>query len=160
MTDADLADVAGWLETQRVARWWLADISAEAKLATYRDRVLDPGSPTTMLIVVVEGRPVGFCQSYRWGDYPQAAETVGAAPEEFGIDYAIGAAEVVGHGLGTQVVRALVDRVRRAHPGAGIVVDPAADNLASRRVLEKNDFQLARDAAPGSRAVYRLPAVT
>lgn len=60
-------------------------------------------------------------------------------------------------------VAALVRLVRSAHPGAGIVADPEAANVASRRVLEKNGFELLAERPVASEptgavmAVYRLP---
>jgi hypothetical protein len=40
------------------------------------------------------------------------------------------------------LIAALVDEVRRHHPGCGVVVDPDARNTASRKVLERNGFSL------------------
>jgi hypothetical protein len=36
----------------------------------------------------------------------------------------------------------LVTEIRRRHPGAGILTTPEAANTASRRVLERNGFDL------------------
>jgi aminoglycoside 6'-N-acetyltransferase len=80
------------------------------------------------------------------------------------VDYAIGEPARVGRGVGTEVIAALVGVVRAARPGCGIVADPDARNPASRRVLEKNGFQLVAvkemDSEPTDdpMAVYRLPA--
>jgi aminoglycoside 6'-N-acetyltransferase len=95
-----------------------------------------------MLMVTLDGTPVGWCQWYRWADYPADAEPIGARDGEIGIDYAIGDPAKVGHGVGTMLIAALITEVRRRHPGAGVLVDPAAANTSSRRVLEKNGFQL------------------
>ena len=69
----------------------------------------------------------------------------------------------VGRGAGTRLIAALVALIRRQHPGAGILAGPDAANIASRRVLEKNGFELVavRPVAtePGDTlmAIYRLP---
>ena len=79
-----------------------------------------------------------------------------------GIDYAVGEATLLGRGLGTELVAALVKVVRTAHPGCGVVADPDERNIPSRRVLEKNGFELMRIAALDSEptndpvAIYRL----
>jgi hypothetical protein len=56
-----------------------------------------------------------------------------------------------------------VHQVRQTAPSAGLITDPEASNIASRRVLEKNGFRLLdlrrmtfeHSAAP--MAGYRLP---
>jgi len=88
-----------------------------------------------------------------------------AADDEVGIDYAIGEPGRTGTGVGTQLVAVLVAELRREHPGVGVLVDPDAANLASRRVLENNGFFLvaARPVFTEPRnvpmAIYRLPAI-
>lgn len=92
-------------------------------------------SRTHALLATEHSTPVGWCQWYRCRDYPDHAAGVGAGPDDVGIDYA------VGHpgkrrGTGTALVAAPVAGIRRRHPGAGIIADPEAANVASRRVLE------------------------
>ena len=66
--------------------------------------------------------------------------------------------------MGTELISALVELVRAARPRCGIIADPDAQNVASRRVLEKNGFGLvtvkAMNAEPTDdpMAIYRLPA--
>jgi RimJ/RimL family protein N-acetyltransferase len=67
---------------------------------------------------------------------------MGAHDGEIGIDYAIGDPAHVGRGVGTTLIATLTTEIRRRHPGAGILADPDAANMASRRVLEKNGFHL------------------
>ncbi len=42
-----------------------------------------------MLTLTGEGASIGWCQWYRWADYPAAAAAIDARPGEAGIDYAI-----------------------------------------------------------------------
>src|ERR1022692_833053 len=92
------------------------------------------------------------------------AAAMGAHAGEAGIDYAIGDPARVGRGAGARLIAALVTEVRRQCPRAGILADPDASNAASRRVLEKNGFELVavRPVAtePGGTpmAIYRLPS--
>jgi aminoglycoside 6'-N-acetyltransferase len=166
MTEADLVLVAGWLREPHVARWWLQEESADEQLREYAERVAGRGDlATTMLIVVEPERgPVGWCQWYRWEDYPDEARELDTRPGEVGLDYALGDPAAIGRGLGTEMIAALVREVRRHHPGCGIVVEPEASNDASRAVLERNGFVLVdvrplafeRNARP--MAIYRLQA--
>jgi aminoglycoside 6'-N-acetyltransferase len=162
MVATDLAVVGGWLEHPHVARWWTADTTADAVLAVYRTRLEGIDTRTTMLMAEVDGSAIGWCQWYRWGDYPDEADALGATSREVGIDYAIGERERLGHGVGTALVAALVAEVRRHVPGCGVLVDPDAANPASRGVLERNGFSLvdvrsvATEPRAAPRAIYRL----
>ena len=117
-----------------------------------------------MLTVTLDSTPAGWCQWYLWADYPADAEAIGARDGEIGIDYAIGDPAQVGWGVGTTLIATLVTEIRRRHPGAGILADPDAANMASRRVLEKNGFHLtavrpvATEASDAPMAIYRLPS--
>ena len=143
MTEADLPTVGAWLLLPHVARWWTPDTTAEAEIAQYRERIGQHSEPAThMLMVTLDGVPVGWCQWYRWADYPADAEAIGARDREIGIDYAIGDLAWVGRGVGTTLIAALTTEVRRRHPGAGIVADPDAT-----------------EASDAPMAIYRLRAL-
>lgn len=160
---ADLTLVERWLGEPHVARWFLAGSSLEAELADIRSSVAGT-QPVHMYVVCDDGVPVGWCQWYRCHVDPAWAADIGAEPGDCGIDYAIGDQARVGSGVGTEMIAALVALVRKALPGCGIVADPDAGNTASRRVLEKNRFELvgikAMDSEPTDdpMAIYRLPA--
>ncbi len=165
MTDADLSDVESWLHEPHVERWWVPDTTVAAEVEEYRRRVVGEGDTATVMLVITEdGAPIGWCQWYRWDAYPDEAEAMGALAREVGIDYAIGEPGAVGRGLGTEMVAALVAEVRRQHRGAGVLVDPDAANRASRRVLERNGFDLvavrpvACEPTDNPMAIYRLHA--
>jgi RimJ/RimL family protein N-acetyltransferase len=138
MVENDLALVAAWLREPHVSRWWREDPAAE--IDGYR-RCIEGTDPTVALIAEAEGGPVGWCQWYRWHEYPQAAQ-FGARPGEIGIDYAIGAPDAVGRGIGTELIDALLRQARIAEPTAPVLVAVDVANTASRRVLEKNGFRL------------------
>ena len=144
MTEADLPLIRGWLQQPHVARWWPQDDPAEEELEQYRQRLTGEVDDGTRLLMVVErGRgAIGWCQWYRWEDTPDEARELGALPGECGFDYAIGDPTAIGRGLGTEMNAVLVDEIREHHPGCGLIVEPDAANVASRRVLERNGFEL------------------
>lgn len=164
MTLVDLLPVGRWLREPHVARWFIPESTAEKELAKYRKRIERPNNSTVMCTVELDRLSIGWCQWYRWRDYPEAAEAVGAREGEVGADYAIGNPDVVGHGIGTDMIRALVDEVRHRVPTAGLLVAPEFENRASCRVLEKNGFALVEirpvKTEPHNRpmAIYRLAA--
>lgn len=163
MTEEDLPAVEAWLGLPHVARWWSPDGTPEQDVAKYRERICGTGGgPATMLTVTWAGNPIGWCQWYRWADYPAEAAAIDAQPGEAGIDYAIGDPAWIGRGAGTLLIAALVAEVRRPHPRAGVCSAPEAANTPSRRVLEKNGFRLeavrpvATEPTDAPMAIYRL----
>jgi aminoglycoside 6'-N-acetyltransferase len=163
---ADLPQVRRWLQQPHVARWWLEDeTAAEEELERWRQLLtgeLDEGTHLLMVIERERGVAVGWCQWYRWDDEPDEARELGALPGECGFDYAIGDPAAIGRGLGTEMNAVLVDEIRNQHPGCGLIVEPEAANLASRRVLERNGFalvdvrRLAFEPHDRPMAIYRL----
>jgi aminoglycoside 6'-N-acetyltransferase len=165
MGEEDLPRIAGWLRLPHVARWWTPDTTAEAEIARYRQRI-GPGclGDTIMLTVLRDRRPIGWCQWYRWADYPDEEAAMGARDGEAGIDYAIGDPASIGRGTGTELIAVLVAEIQHRLPGAGVLAGPDAANIASRRVLEKNGFELvavrrvATEPSDAPIAIYRLRA--
>jgi aminoglycoside 6'-N-acetyltransferase len=162
MHEGDLPLVESWLREPHVARWYVAGSTAEREIDDLRQSVTG-AHPVHALVVLEDDAPIGWCQWYHCEVDPEWASEMGAAPDDVGIDYAIGEPASVGRGLGTALVAALVRRVRAEEPGAAFTSDPDAENVASRRVLEKNGFQLvgvrslASEPTDGPMAIYRLP---
>lgn len=157
MEAVDLPAVVGWMRQPHVARWWLEGSTLDKELDDCA-RSIRGEQPTNILVVLEDDRQIGWCQWYRYADYPNDAPAIDAAPDEIGIDYAIGEQDAVGHGLGTQLIAALVDEVRSELPDARFIVDPSAANLPSRRVLEHNGFIFVEERLVDGvmTAIYRL----
>ncbi|MCU1599960.1 MAG: acetyltransferase [Frankiales bacterium] len=153
LTDVDLEQVDEWLDAPHVRRWWVED-----KASQYLP-VLSGEDPMHVLIAIHEERQVGLGQWYRWDDEP--SRTVYGIPEgAAGIDYLIGHAHDCERGLGTALVAALVE----AAAPCPVWVPVEESNEPSRRVLEKNGFELMAVKAcelpeepwAGPQAIYRL----
>lgn len=161
MEMADLDLVAAWMDEPQVARWFLIASTIEEEIEGLR-RCLLGEEPTEVLVIADHDEPIGWCQWYLCREYPEHAEGVGAGPDDIGIDYAIGDPARRGIGLGTALIAELVSYIRRQHRNAGVIADPEASNVASRRVLEKNGFTLlevrpvASEPTPAPMAIYRL----
>ncbi|MEO7261183.1 MAG: GNAT family N-acetyltransferase [Jatrophihabitantaceae bacterium] len=163
LTPADLPLLSQWFSAAHVERWW----HESSDLAEIRSEYLpsiEGSEPSHVLIAELPAGPFGLAQWYRWSDYPDHAHSLGADPDEAGFDYLIGSPDLCGRGIGTRLITALVKHIReRDATVAGFVVDPEVANAASRRILEKNGFELIAvkeipdpDGHPiGPTAIYR-----
>lgn len=162
MTAADLDLVRAWMTEAHIAKWYLSGSTIEREIAELEKCVTNE-EPTHALVVVQDGRDIGWCQWYRCSDYPEHAKALGAEPNDIGLDYAVGDPTRIGQGIGTALIGTLVVHIRKRHPGSGLIADPEAANRASRRVLEKNGFVLQAERAMATEltdapmAIYRLP---
>ncbi|MFQ1001429.1 GNAT family N-acetyltransferase [Modestobacter sp. SSW1-42] len=136
---ADLPLLGRWLADPLVARWWQDDPSPDAVEAQYGPSI-DGTDPTAVYLGLVDGRPFGLVQVYRFADEPASlAELAAVCPVPDGtlsIDYLVGAPADRGRGLGTAMIAAAVARGFADHPDAADVLVPVvAANEASWRAL-------------------------
>jgi aminoglycoside 6'-N-acetyltransferase len=141
MTSGDLDLMTTWRGTEAVRRWWGVgrEQTPEEIRRMYAERV-DGRTPTRMWVVEVNGRSIGFVQDYRVGDYPEYA-VLAPDPDAIGVDYAIGADEWRGRGLGPAILWAWMLGARRRLPDAtSYFAAPDHRNAASLRILAKAGF--------------------
>jgi RimJ/RimL family protein N-acetyltransferase len=138
----DVALVHEWRQRPHVREWWspvdtLGDVERK-----YRPRIDGP-EPKSVYLIVLAGRPIGLIQTFLVGDYPEdwPAEL---EPGTAGVDLFIGDEDLLGRGLGSQVIRAFVREVVFARAGTtACVADPDIRNGASIRAFEKAGFRRA-----------------
>lgn len=142
-TWADVPLFSRWLAAPHVATWWREAADDQAIVDRYGP-ALDGRDSTELFAVEVDGRAVGFAQRYRLADDPvwQAAlAPAGVPPEAAGIDYLIGEPELVGQGIGPQLISQLVADTWARHPDVtAVVADVDQQNRRSWRALEKAGF--------------------
>jgi RimJ/RimL family protein N-acetyltransferase len=142
MTEEDLRLVHEWLRRPHVQRWWNDRPSYEG----VRDRYLpaiEGTDPTDLYIAHLDGRPIGFVQTYLVSSYPGFARLVGAGEGVAGMDLLIGEEELTGRGLGTELIRRFAEEVVFANPAtSACLADPHVENLASIRAFEKAGFRI------------------
>jgi len=145
LTPSDLPTVHDWLGRAHISRWWGERGTYEATLAEYLPSI-DGRDPTDVFLILVDARPVGMIQTYLVSDYPDYAAIVDVGEEVAGVDVFIADQQLLGRGLGTEVISAFVSDVVFAREATrACVADPDVANLASLRAFEKAGFTRGRE---------------
>ena len=142
LTETDLPLLTGWLNRPHVAERW--DTRAARSLEDVRQKYLPRmanGSTTIPYLAYRDGVPIGYIQSYvamHCGDgwWPDERD-----PGVRGIDQFLADANNLGHGVGTEMVRAFVRDLFRDRCVTRVQADPAPDNLRAIRCYEKAGFR-------------------
>lgn len=159
MTERDLPMLHAWLNRDHVVEWWGGDDarpSLDEVLCDYRPRVLAE-ERVTPYIAMRAGVPMGFAQSYiamGSGDGWWVDET---DPGVRGIDQFLANPEDLNRGLGTLMVRSLVELLFQDPAVTRVQTDPAPHNLRAIRCYEKAGFRRVRVVdTPDGPAMYML----
>lgn len=135
-TDTDLALYTRWLAQAHVRRWfaptedWLAEINARKDTFAF----------IRHFMILLDGTPIGFCQYY---PYELGGEDWhGSVPLQgtYSIDYLIGETACLRKGYGAEAIRLLVEDIFSIPQAERIIVQPEAENEASRRALQRAGF--------------------
>jgi len=148
-----------WLNRPHVVEWWGGEEERPSL-----DEVQQDYLPTTMAeegvtpyIAMLNGEPIGYTQSYialGSGDGWWEDET---DPGVRGIDQTLANSDQLNKGLGTKLVRALVELLFSDDTVTKIQTDPAPENLRAIRCYEKAGF--VRDSniiTPDGPAIYMV----
>jgi aminoglycoside 6'-N-acetyltransferase len=143
---SDFPLLAHWLRQPHVARWW-ADDASPAGLESDYGPVIDGTEPAEVFIVLRDREPVGLAQRLRLAAYPEYETAIGALmpvpPATWSIDYLLGEERFTGHGCGTEMLMAFVDRLWAETDACCLLVPVHVENRASWRALERAGFVIA-----------------
>jgi uridine kinase/RimJ/RimL family protein N-acetyltransferase len=146
----DLPLLDAWLAAEYVSPWFGPPANAEQDPLGEQDAV-------HRFIALLADRPIGLIQIYRWSDFPENAAVVGANAGDVGMDYLIGEADQIGHGLGPALIEAFLDQ-HASHRGevTAVRVDVSEANRRSWRCLEKAGFRRDREGVlfPGQKGPH------
>jgi aminoglycoside 6'-N-acetyltransferase-1b/aminoglycoside 6'-N-acetyltransferase-2 len=157
MTEHDLPMLHEWLNRPHIVEWWGGERpTLEAVRWKYHPRVLAQ-ERVTPYIGLLGDTPFAYAQSYvalgAGGGWWEEETDPGAR----GIDQSIGYPELLGRGLGTRLVRALVILLFSDPSVTRIQTDPAPDNTRAIRCYEKAGFRRVRTiVTPDGPAIYMI----
>jgi len=157
MTDDDLPMLQEWIKRPHVREWWAgdeADLPFDAFRAMYLPRVTAK-EKVTPYIVMLDGRPIGYAQSYiamgSGGGWWESETDPGVR----GIDQFLAAPADLNRGFGTRMVKALVAQLFRDPSVTRIQTDPDPGNHRAIRCYEKAGFRAVRTiTTPDGAALY------
>ncbi len=159
MTERDLPMLHEWLNRPHIAEWWGGDETRptlEEVRQHYLPRVLAEEA-ITPYIAMLGHEPIGYAQSYiamGSGDGWWEDET---DPGVRGIDQLLANPEQLGKGLGTRLVRGLVELLFADQAVTKVQTDPTPRNLRAIRCYEKAGFvQHKVISTPDGLAVYMI----
>lgn len=157
MVEQDLPLLHEWLNRPHIVAWWGGERPTLAQVREqYLPRVLE-GEQVIPYIGMLGDEPFAYAQSYvalGAGDGWWEEET---DPGVRGIDQSIADPELLGKGLGTRLVLALVELVFADPQVSRIQTDPAPNNLRAIRCYEKAGFRKVKAiVTPDGPAIYML----
>lgn len=159
MTEQDLPMLYDWLNRPHIVEWWGGE-EARPSLAEVREQYLPSvlaKESVTPYIAMLDQEPIGYAQSYvalGSGDGWWEEET---DPGVRGIDQSLANPSQLGKGLGTKLVRALVETLFKDPEVTKIQTDPSPSNLRAIRCYEKAGFVRQNTVAtPDGPAVYMV----
>jgi aminoglycoside 6'-N-acetyltransferase len=142
LREEDLPLIRDWLGREHVRQWWRDPIDEAIEK---RRQGIEEGR-TDEYLILVDGRPAGMIETYLVADYPGWEAIVGAEAGLAGVDLLIGEQDLVGRGLGPEVLQAFAREVvfarRETNACVATVEEP---NRRSWRAFEKAGFRHVRD---------------
>ena len=140
MTEHDLPMLHDWLNRPHIIEWWGGERPTLGMVREkYLPRVLAE-ERVTPYIGMLGDTPFAYAQSYVALDAGGGWWEDETDPGVRGIDQSIADPALLGRGLGTRLVRALVDRLLADPSVTKVQTDPAPDNHRAIRCYEKAGF--------------------
>lgn len=141
----DLRLMHEWLQRPHIRRWWTKQETYEEVLGSYSPAI-EGGDPTDHYLVLLDGREIGFIETYLVADYPEYASLIGVGEGTAGVDLFIADPALTGKGIGAEILRRFVSQIVFASETTRrCVAGPEAANVASVRAFEKAGFSIVRE---------------
>jgi RimJ/RimL family protein N-acetyltransferase len=138
----DLRLMHEWLQRPHVRRWWRERETYEEVVESYSPAIKGR-DPTDLYLVLLDGREIGFIETYLVADYPEYASLIGHGEGTAGVDLFIADCTLTGKGIGSETLRRFVSQIVFADEMTRrCVAGPEAANAASVRAFEKAGFRI------------------
>lgn len=153
LTDADLPLMHRWLNRPAVKQWWNDPAETIEQVRAQYGPVIRGEEPTQSFVIVLDGRPIGYIQTYRPEDWPDYWGSQELPPGIAGIDLFIGEDDARHRGYGSLILGAFIKALTAADPSiTAVMVDPDPGNHAAIRAYEKAGFTRLREIGPPEHA--------
>ena len=135
--EEDISLLISWFKASHVRRFWSESEDEIEVRKKYSKKLNDQG--VLPRIILLEGRAIGYIQAYQAclvgdGWWP------GVEAGVFGIDQFIGEVELIGKGLGAQIINQFVKSLILDPRVQEIIADPDPTNLRAIKAYEKAGF--------------------
>lgn len=137
----DVAQMHAWFNEAHVQRFYSLRAWSESDVLNKLAPIIDQKKPLYGFIAKLEGKPVGYLQYCKVIDYPWPQQDLDKTilNEAVGLDLFIGDPNLIGKGIGAQIVNKFLEVYIWPYFHY-CVVDPDERNLASIRMFEKCGF--------------------
>lgn len=139
LAPADLPMLQDWLSRPHVAAWWPGRPSLREVEEDFGP-MMEDASTTRAYVVLGDGRPIGYIQSYIALGSGEGWWTDEVDPGVRGIDQFLADADGLNRGVGTRMVRAFIQRLFADPAVTRIQTDPSPDNARAIRCYQKAGF--------------------
>ena len=132
-----------WLTSANVRRWWHAEGTWYAEIEQHYLPAIEVKEATKLFLILYEGEPIGFIQSYRISaEDDEAYAGLVDVEDSAGVDLFIGDPEYLYRGLGRHVIRRFLSEHVFIDPVVEVcVIGPEPKNVAAIRAYEKAGFR-------------------
>jgi len=145
-----------WLMRPHVAEWWSPTPSL-IEVEQEFEPLISEESTTRAYLVLGDGEPIGYIQSYIAKDSGEGWWPDEQDPGVRGIDQFLAHADQIGRGVGSAMVRAFVQRLFGDPAVTRIQTDPSPQNRRAIRCYEKAGFRpLGEIDTPDGRALLMV----
>ena len=150
LTRGDLQTMHRWLNNPKVAEWYgVGDDNhgypAMAEVAAEYEENFVPDPKNEAFIIHLGGRPAGYIQCYRLGDYPDYAKELDVDPGAWAIDIFIGEDDAREQNVGSRAIELLLEGQIFSRPGVTTCfICPDPKNGRAIRAYEKAGFRYVK----------------
>jgi RimJ/RimL family protein N-acetyltransferase len=138
ITNTDVELICNWLNSGESQKWF--GFGKTVSGAEVEEKFIMRGK-TNKRIIVYKGEDIGVIQWYKISDYPEYFTIIGGVNGDYGMDIFIGRDDLIGRGIGREVINLLIRDYICSYPDATrCVIGPRPNNSRAIKCYEKCGF--------------------